>query len=321
MQTISSSSDSFAEQRPSFILNTLFLIGIMALYPLIGALMFYFVNSFQNETISLSHLEGSTMLPLMRLLQVFGQILVLAVPVLLLAGWHTGSKNPFSRRSLAFLGLGMRADLGKIILAVCGIFLLQPILHTITELQDLYVWPAFGAAGSALVHQREMMESFIKALALVRTLPELFFVVFVFAFTPAVCEELFFRGYIQQNYVRSISPLRAVLLTGLVFAFFHMNAANFLPLALLGWYIGYVYSATSSLLVPFIVHFANNFVALLILHITENGNQVKSLVSGTVVHTFWWWLVVGVTLFLFIMVIRRLSVTSSIYSEMIAKKL
>jgi uncharacterized protein len=309
MQTFFS-ADQFTARRPSFFANTLFLIGIMVLYPLAGVLLFSVVGSGSEEAFSLAHINRG-MLPAIRLIQASGQILVLALPVLLLSAWHTGRKNPFSRESFAFLGIGHRVDFGTAALAVGGIFLLQPLLYTITALQDIYLWPALGAAGKEVVHQRELMDSFIKELALVRTVPEFLSVAFVLAFTPAVCEELLFRGYIQQNYTRSMPAGSAVLLTGFIFAIFHMSAANLLPLALLGWYIGYIYSGTGNLVISFIVHLTNNLAALLLLFFTEESRSAGAIESASLLYLPWWWLVVAGSLFLFVMVLRRLFVASA----------
>jgi len=309
------SPDSFTAQRPSFLVNTLILALLMVLYSLAGELLFWLINGERLDALSLMH-SVSTMISLMRLIQVAGQILVFAIPVILLAGWHTGSRNVFSRRSLAFLGIGMRPHSGAIFPAVAGIFLLLPVLFTITALQDLYLWPALGAAGSAVVSQRDMMDSFIKALAVVRSTPELFSVVLVFSLTPAVCEELFFRGYIQQNYTRSMSSAKAVLLTGVVFAFFHLSPANLLPLAFLGWYIGYVYSASGSLMVPFAAHLANNLAALLMLYAAERGFSLNVSAQIPLLQSVWWWVVVAGSLSLFALVIRRFfPVISSVAEE------
>jgi membrane protease YdiL (CAAX protease family) len=301
-----SPSDLFVARRPAFFANTLVLAIIMVLYPLAGVLLLWVVKGVTGEAGSLLH-PSSSMLQIMRLSQAVGQILVLALPVILLAGVHTKSRNPFSLRSLSFLGVGRLADLTTVFLAVSGIFLLQPFLQTVIELQNIYVWPALGAAGQAVIRQQNVMESFIKALALVHTIPDFFVVCIVFSFTPALCEELLFRGYIQQNYTRSMSPAFAVFLTGLIFAFFHMSAANLFPLAVLGWYIGYIYSKTGSLLVPFIVHLVNNFTALLILYFSESGCQLKGLQMPQALHSLWWWFIVAGSLLLFILLIRRFS--------------
>jgi len=300
------SSDLFAARRLSFLANTFFLIGVMVLYPLAGVVLFSLINSGGEAGSSLLHIERS-MLPSIRFIQAAGQIAVLALPVILLSGWHTGRKNPFSLESLVFLGIRRDFNIGAGALAVGGIFLLQPLLYTITSLQDLYLWRALGAAGLEVVRQRDMMESFIGELALVRSVPEFLSVTFVLAVVPAVCEELLFRGYIQQNYSRSIGSGGAVLLTGCVFAFFHLSAANLVPLALLGWYIGYIYSKTGNLAVPFGVHFVNNFAALLLLLFTEQGDRVGRVQPELLLGAVWWWMIVVVSVVLFLMVIRRFS--------------
>jgi membrane protease YdiL (CAAX protease family) len=296
--------------RPTFVANTLFLIGIMVLYPLAGGLLYSLVSGGSQEALSLLHIESS-MLPSIRLIQAVGQIFVLALPVLLLAGWHTGKKNPFSQESLAFLGICRSADFAAVAFAVSGIFLLQPLLYTVTAMQDSYVWPALGEAGTEVVRQRDLMEIFIKELAQVRSVQEFIAVAFVLAVIPAVCEELLFRGYIQQNYSSSMSSGAAVLLTGFIFALFHMSAANLLPLALLGWYIGYIYMKTANLIIPFVVHLVNNLAALFLLLFTENKGTLSAFVSENILRSPWWWLLVAGSLLLFVMVLRRLSSLSS----------
>jgi uncharacterized protein len=299
------SSDLFALQRPSFMANTLYLIAIMLLYPLVGGVLLSFVSGGSGAAFSLSTIERSQ-LSSIRLIQAMGQILVLALPVLLLAGWHTGRKNPFAPQSLAFLGIGKPIDFGMAALAVGGIFLLQPLLYTITAAQDNYLWPALGSAGAEVVRQRDLMESFIRQLAQAGSVSEYLSVAVVFAVTPALCEELFFRGYIQQNYSRSISSGNAVVLTGFIFALFHLSAANLLPLALLGWYIGYIYASAGNLAISFLVHFVNNLAALLFLFVTEGGNLECPVESKALLGAPWWWLVVAGSILLFIMVLRRL---------------
>jgi uncharacterized protein len=311
MQTFST-SDSLTFGRPTFLANTLFLIGIMVLYPLTGGLLFSLVAGGSKEGFSLLRIEES-MLPAIRLIQAIGQVLVLALPVVFLAGRHTRSKNPFAQESLAFLGIRRSIDFRAAAIAVSGIFLLQPFLYTVTALQDSYVWPSLGAAGTEVVRQRDLMESFIKELAQVRSVQEFFFVALVLALTPAVCEELLFRGYIQQNYSSSMSPRAAVLLTGFIFALFHMSAANLFPLALLGWYIGYIYIKTGNLAIPFVVHLVNNLAALLLILYTEGrGGSLSAFESGHILASPWWWLIVLVSLFLFFMVLRRLFAFSAL---------
>ena len=298
-------ADPFAARRPRFLANTLFLIAVMLLYPVVGGLLFLLVSGGSNEPLSLLSLDKS-LLPSIRVIQAVGQIFLLALPVIVLAGWHTRHDHASFSGALAFLGIGKGVDIGTAALAVGGIFLLQPLLYTITAFQDYALWPALGSAGQEVVRQRDVMESFIRELALVRSVPEFFSVAFVFALTPAICEELLFRGYIQQNYTTSMPSGAAVLLTGSIFAFFHLSAANLLPLALLGWYIGYIYAGTGNLAMPFVVHLANNMAALILLFFTDGKNSEGAIESTAVLGSPWWWLVVAGSLWLFFMVLRRL---------------
>jgi len=286
--------------------NTLLLLCIMVLYPLAGAVLFSLLSGGIEQNASLLH-PATAILPPLRLVQSVGQLLMLALPVLVLAAWHTGCKNPFSGKSLSFLGVRNHVDFVALALAVAGIFLLQPLLYTITALQDIYLWPLFGDAGLEVVRQRAVMDAFIKELSLVRSFPEFLSVAFVLAVTPALCEELFFRGYIQQNYARSLSRGGAVLLTGFIFAFFHLSAANLLPLALLGWYIGYLYSKTGNLAIAFAAHLMNNLAALLLLLFADGGDLFIAQHFGILVDSPLWWLVVAVSVVLLVLVLRRFS--------------
>lgn len=82
----------------------------------------------------------------------------------------------------------------------------------------------------------------------------------VLAATPAVCEELVFRGALLAG-TRSLEPWRMVLLNGVVFGAFHLSlstAIRFLPTALLGCVIAWAVWRTGSLWVGVAMHFLNN---------------------------------------------------------------
>ncbi|NTU98235.1 MAG: CPBP family intramembrane metalloprotease [Chlorobiaceae bacterium] len=300
--------DPFAGKRPSFIINTIILAVMMVLYLLSGQVLLFLLGKSGVDTAAIFTPESvRTMFPEILFSQGTAQLLLLALPVLFLAAFHTRTGNPFSGESLAFLGIGEVPDSRALFLAVAGIFLLQPLLHTITSLEELYLWPALGKAGAEVVRQQQQMDAFIKELARVRDLPGFFAVLLVLALLPAFCEELLFRGYIQKNYTRSVSPGNAVVLTGFAFAFFHLSPANLLPLALLGWFIGYIYAVSGNLAVSVFVHFVNNLAALLVLLFTGSNASVGVPHPERVVYSPWWWLLVVVSMVLFTLVVRRFS--------------
>ena len=58
---------------------------------------------------------------------------------------------------------------------------------------------------------------------------------------------------------------------------------------------------------PFAVHFVNNFAALLLLLFTQRGSLVGQVQPEFLLGALWWWMIVAVSVVLFLMVIRRFS--------------
>jgi len=299
--------DRFTANRPSFFINTAFLLGVMVLYPVAGVLLFSLAGGSAAAVTGGGAVGG--MLWQLRGVQAVGQLLVLALPVLVLSAVHV-RRRLFSPESFGFLGLQGGVDWRLAVFGVAGVFLLQPLLYTIAGVQNLFLWPALGEAGAEVVRQRAVMEGFIAELAGAHSVVEFLAVVAVLALVPAVSEELLFRGYVQGNYAASMRPWYAVLLTGTMFAFFHMSAANLVPLALLGYYIGYIYFKSGNLAVPMSVHFVNNLAALLLL-VIGSGSAVAGPEPELLLLMPWWWVAVPLSLLLFVIVMRRFSSIAS----------
>ncbi|MEP7122459.1 MAG: ABC transporter permease subunit/CPBP intramembrane protease [Byssovorax sp.] len=93
-----------------------------------------------------------------------------------------------------------------------------------------------------------------------------FFVVFVvFALTPALCEELLFRGLLLSG-LRKLGPTAAVIITSLLFGLAHASVYRLLPTAFLGAVIGLTRLRTRSIFPGMIIHALNNGLALALLY-------------------------------------------------------
>jgi membrane protease YdiL (CAAX protease family) len=88
---------------------------------------------------------------------------------------------------------------------------------------------------------------------------------FVLAIIPAIVEELFFRGVIQ-NYLKDLckNTFIAILLTSAFFSLMHFELFSFLPRFMLSILLGYVFVASKNLIIPMICHFINNFTVCII---------------------------------------------------------
>lgn len=93
---------------------------------------------------------------------------------------------------------------------------------------------------------------------------------------PALIEEVFFRGCLQQimcNWMRR-TPIAAIVLVAILFSAFHGQLSGFFPRLYLGLILGLAYHYTGSLWVPVLMHFVNNFITILFtyfykIHLTE----------------------------------------------------
>jgi sodium transport system permease protein len=90
---------------------------------------------------------------------------------------------------------------------------------------------------------------------------------FLFAFTPAVCEEVLFRGLILRGLLTRLSPATAIALCGAMFGLFHIDVYRLLPTALLGVMLSFIAWRSGSLLPSIAAHFLNNAILVLLGHL------------------------------------------------------
>ncbi len=89
---------------------------------------------------------------------------------------------------------------------------------------------------------------------------------FLVAFTPAVCEEVLFRGVLLSGTRRRFTAVWAVVLNGLIFGLFHLSPQTgfrILPTAWLGILLALVVWRTRSIWLAIGMHFLNNAAVLL----------------------------------------------------------
>jgi membrane protease YdiL (CAAX protease family) len=114
---------------------------------------------------------------------------------------------------------------------------------------------------------QESVETFREYSSSAMQLVFIFQAVFIFP----VVEELFFRGYLLTFLKNYTSTGLAVVLSGGVFAFAHLNLGAAIPLWFLGIVLGIAYEHTGSLLVPISVHACFNLATALSL-LLDKGN-------------------------------------------------
>lgn len=111
----------------------------------------------------------------------------------------------------------------------------------------------------------EIFYEFYNELFTAHSFPEFLWLVFLIAITPAICEEILFRGYVQRTFERTIGA-KSVILVGVVFGLFHMQPLSLITLSILGIVFGFFYYRSKSLMPAMAGHFTNNFLAIYLFY-------------------------------------------------------
>ncbi len=91
--------------------------------------------------------------------------------------------------------------------------------------------------------------------------------ILVMAFMAALSEEIFFRGLLQQIFIKNkINPHVAIVIAAILFSAFHLQFFGFIPRMFLGIVLGYLYYITQNLWVSITAHFCNNAFAVVATH-------------------------------------------------------
>ena len=117
----------------------------------------------------------------------------------------------------------------------------------------------------------------VVALSNLKSWDEFFMAIVIMAFFPALFEEIFFRGAVQNLLERWWKmPLLAILVTSIFFSLIHMSLYLFLSRALLGFVLGLMYQRSKNLWVNVTAHFLNNTVAVIQLFwISRHAQKIE----------------------------------------------
>ncbi len=110
-----------------------------------------------------------------------------------------------------------------------------------------------------------LMEGLREALLLGKDPAPLWVVLLALSITPALCEEVFFRGLILSG-LRRLKPWMAIGLSAFLFGLAHASIYRLLPTLLLGAALGYVAWRSGSIYCSMIVHAVNNGLIAVLVH-------------------------------------------------------
>ena len=191
-----------------------------------------------------------------RLSQVLGTFFLLFLPAVLFMLICHG-KNKF------WLGFNKHINAQQIVLGFFLIFLANVIANPLVDLSKMLLTHLPNLHATGIRMEAEYTEQ-VMALSNLKSWGEFFMAIVIMAFFPALFEEIFFRGAVQNLLERWWKmPLLAILVTSLLFSLIHMSVFLFLSRAVLGFVLGLMYQRSKNLWVNIIAHFLNNTVAVI----------------------------------------------------------
>lgn len=99
----------------------------------------------------------------------------------------------------------------------------------------------------------------------------------VMAFLPAFCEEVLFRGGLQNYLTRSTKkPWLSIIIVSILFSLAHVSWFGFLSRATLGIALGAIFYYSGRLWLSILAHFLNNAFALTMVYVyTRQGKSIE----------------------------------------------
>ena len=257
----------------------LFCAGIFSLIALAGIQLVWGIPVFSNPA-ALSDFSNPELLNPLKFMQVMYSIGLFIVPCFVFL--KLADEN-----SLEFLKMKKFPAIIGLLLAFGIMLVVQPLVELTGKWNAAFPFPeAFGIAD--WIKQSEDAGEVVTKLFLKADTVGVFILnVFIIAFLPALGEEIFFRGMIQQYMVKAVKNLYiGIIITAIIFSAFHFQFMGFLPRMLLGIILGCIFAWSKNIWLSVFAHFLNNGAAVTLDYLNQrniiNEEQLESVASDNV---------------------------------------
>lgn len=212
---------------------------------------------------------------------------VSSIGMFLSPAWHFG--KALNQVPTEFLKLNRRLTASEVWWATLLVFTLMPFTSWLVYANTSMGYPTFLPQLEQWSRELEqknhaLVSAFLKA----DTLTMLGINLFVVAVIPAITEEFFFRGALQ-NFMRMVFKNKhvTVWIMAIIFSLFHADYNGLLARIALGAVLGYAYLFTGNLWVGIIMHFLNNAFAVVCSY-TPIKNRLPEVMQDGYVFESWY---------------------------------
>lgn len=250
----------------------------------------------------------------LQLSQVLGTFFLMFLPVAAYSLLCNG-------KSALWLGFSKRFDARQVILGFLIIFCANIVAQPLQEFSKFFVghFPSFDRWAKQM---EDAYNEQVIAISHLKGIGSLITAIFITAFFPALFEEMFFRGAVQNLLIRWWNkPILGIIVASIIFSFVHGEVYPFLSRIILGFALGMLYWQSKNIWVNVIAHFLNNSLFLVQLYVQSNGKEKFDLYKSDE-HFPVWIQLVSIVIFYFLFVLfKRVSAKKRAQIEMDEQKL
>lgn len=210
-----------------------------------------------------------------------------------------------NRKPVKLLGFTMRFTYKQLLLSVVIMFAAALAAGALAELNEKIPLPQ-----SAANFFRQLENNYteqVEAITNIKSFGDYIISLIMIAILPALFEETFFRGGMQNLLTRSTqSHWVAIIITSVVFSAIHISYYGFLARLCLGIVLGLIYYYSRSLWLSIAAHCFNNAFAVTQMYIMlRQGKTVKEAMDDKM--PFWWGVLAVIALYFLFMIFKRVS--------------
>ena len=257
MESITPNRPGMTERAGVFILIALMGAGFVVG----GGLSFVMWKAMTGQ--SIAQMQASMMDPSfvneVRVIQTLLAAFIFFIPAFITA--FLLNKRPFNylglqrKNSLPTIGIGMALMAATIVLSGA--------LASLTEMLPV--------SESMRVYFKGLEDTYMKqvlVLSQMTGIPDLLISILVMGLAPAIFEEVFFRGGLQQMMTRATGKVWfSIIFTSLLFSAIHFSFYGFLSRAAMGIVLGLLFARSGNLWIPILAHFLNNTIGVIQVYI------------------------------------------------------
>lgn len=236
-----------------------------------------------------------------KLLLVLSSVLSFGLPALLAARFIGNGES-----QIRFLGMSESPKFTKYLLAFVFMLAIMPAIEFISSLNACYSFPDAlkGLEEYFRNTDSRAIQATQRALA-TDSFGGYLLNLIALAITPAICEEMFFRGVLQKYLCCTIKSKHiAILLTAIIFSAIHMQFSGLLPRFILGAVLGYLFYSSGSLWLSIVAHATNN--ALVVSAVFFFNADVSATPDLSAYANVWWIVAIVIGLAIAVLVGRQI---------------